>query len=69
MVPFYGGNVGLKSAFITSNLRQNGSSDPPFPATFSKNENGIYVQKGAFLDNFESIFEKFKSVAKLKPFF
>ncbi len=66
---FFVGNVGLKCTYITSNFRQNGSSDQPFSITFSKNENGIYVQKGTFLDNFERLFEKFQSAAKLKPFF
>ncbi len=37
----------------------------PFPITFSKNENDIYVQKVTFLYDFEKIFEKFQSVAKL----
>ncbi len=46
-------------------LAQNGSSDQPFPIIFSKNKNDMYVQKVAFLANFEKIFEKFQSVAKL----
>ncbi len=44
---------------------QNGPSDQPFPITFSKNNNGIYAQKAAFLENFEKIFEKVQTVAKL----
>ncbi len=66
---FFVGNVGAKCTYITSNLRQNWSSDQPFLITFSKNEDDIYVQKVAFLDNFKRVFEKFLSVAKLKPFF
>ncbi len=50
-----------KCTYITSNFRQNGSSDQPFTITFSKNENGIYFQREAFLDNFERIFEKLQS--------
>ncbi len=34
-----------------------------------KKDNYIYVQKVVFLDNFERIFEKFQSVAKLWPEF
>ncbi len=60
MVLFFVGNVGAKCTYITSNYRQNGSSDQPFPITFSKNENGIYVLKLAFLANLERIFEKLK---------
>ncbi len=65
MVPLFSGNVGAKCTYTTSNFKQTGSSDQPFPTTFSKNENGIYVQKVAFLANFERIFEKFQSAAKL----
>ncbi len=32
-------------------------------------KNYVYVQKAVFLDNFERIFEKFQSVAKLWPEF
>ncbi len=32
-------------------------------------KNGIYVQKIAFLDIFERIFEKFQAIAKLRPEF
>ncbi len=35
----------------------------------SKKENYVYVQKVVFLDNFERIFEKIQSVAKLWPEF
>ncbi len=47
VVLFFVGNVGAKCTYITSTIRQNGSSDQPFPITFSKNENDIYVQKVA----------------------
>ncbi len=65
MVLLFSGNVGAKCTYITSNFKQNGSSDQPFLITFSKNENGIYVKKVVFLATFESIFEKFQSAAKL----
>ncbi len=59
----------LKCACLTSNFGQNGPTDQPFRITISKLENYIYVQKGAFLDNVERVFEKIQSVAKLWPFF
>ncbi len=65
VVLFLVGNVGAQCTYITSHVRHNGSSDQPFPITLSKNENDIYVQKVAFVANFERIFEKFHSVAKL----
>ncbi len=66
---FYGGNIGARCIYSTSNFEQNGPSDQPFPITFSKKENIICVQKVAILANLERFFEKFQSVAKLKPFF
>ncbi len=33
----FGGNVGSKCTYITSNFRQNGPSDQPFKNAFSKN--------------------------------
>ncbi len=65
VVLFLVGNVGAKCPHITSHFRHNESSDQPFPITFSKNGKDIYIQKVVFLANFERIFEKFQSVAKL----
>ncbi len=64
VVLFVDGNVGAKYIYITSNPRQNRTSDQAFPITFSRNKNGIYVQKVVFPADFERIFEKFQSAAE-----
>ncbi len=65
VVLLFSGTGGAKCTYITSSSKQTGSSDQPIPITFSKNENGIYVKKKAYLANFERIFEKFQSAAML----
>ncbi len=50
------GYIGENCTYITSNFRQNGSSDQPFPIIFSKNENDIYVQKVVFAQTLEGFF-------------
>ncbi len=44
----FGGNVGAKTYIYHLKLESNESSDQLFPIAFLKNENNIYVQKGAF---------------------
>ncbi len=50
--------LAIKCTNTTSNFGQIESPDQPFPVTFSKKENSVNVQKEAFLENRESVFEK-----------